>query len=842
MVKRIHQDMMIMRMVLWRWKAAIDPAVVLSSNGSNVLHPHHVSRRIPSNLIMIKRGTSETVEHDLLLDATSNSMRGKSLLLSSSRGKRFKQHLNKRFLSSSHKASPQKPSSDRLKPSSDHPEISLIRNVGIIAHIDAGKTTTTERMLYYSGLIDNLGEVHDGDTVTDYMEQERTRGITITSASVTYPWKKHRINLIDTPGHVDFTVEVERCLSVLDSALVVLDSSAGVEAQTLTVWSQADRFSIPRLVYLNKMDRNDSDIDLCLNSIKKLGSKPLLIHLPIKSPNPKIPEKKDLTGIVDVIKMEKLIWSSSSDPLTQLNSDGSVYDTLPLDPVDDKDLYQEALNMREDIIGSLSDFDERLSEAVLNDQNLVEIPHPIIMNALRRGTISRKVVPVLVGSSYKNMGVQSLMDAMLQFLPSPIEVIKKHSKYYNQVFCGLAFKIIHHKRFGALTFIRIYSGQLKPGTKIFNVNRNAYESVQKIYLALADEFKEIPLVTAGNIVAVTGLTCVTGDTLVDSQKSVDEAKTIYAERHPEAGSGTILLAGPSVPTPVFFCTVESPSPSKEKTLMFGLENLQREDPSLKVEVDENGQIQMSGMGELHMEIIKDRLLKEYGVDAYMGPLQVAYRESIDKEVTEELTLTKIIGGVKNVVTVKVALKPIADRSNNEFKVIVTPENMLGQIWAIHLKAIQNGIDSAMRCGPQLNFPIFGIRTELLQFQCSSATTPAFISSTISQVLAMGLKKTAGNLCLLEPLMELEITVPLAYSTKIISDLSSRRSNLTSVSERNEIRLINSKTPLSELFNYSSALRTLSSGTATLNMRFLAYQKMNEAEKKVAKEKVTGIKE
>lgn len=385
-----------------------------------------------------------------------------------------------------------------------------VRNIGIVAHIDAGKTTTTERMLYFSGLTSGVGEVHDGDTVTDYMEQERERGITITSAAVTIPWKKHWINLIDTPGHVDFTVEVERSLSVLDSAIVVLDSSRGVEAQTITVWSQADRHNVPRIAYLNKMDRRDCDVDLCLKSIRKIGSEPLLTQLPIRF-------GEELIGLCDIIRLEKYVWERDS-----LNCDGSEFMVKPLDPVEDKILLEQCLVSREELVGKLTEYDEKMCEVFLMHDFHEKIPSLDILNSVRRMTITRKLVPVLLGSSYKNIGVQPLMDAMIQYLPSPIEVTKAYTRYYKDSLCCLAFKVIHHKMLGALTFIRVYSGQLKPNFQVFNVNRQVKEKTGKIYSVLADDFEEIPLAPRGSIVAVSGLTCITGDTLVSDANDVSK--------------------------------------------------------------------------------------------------------------------------------------------------------------------------------------------------------------------------------------------------------------------------------------------------------------------------------
>lgn len=695
-----------------------------------------------------------------------------------------------------------------------------IRNVGIIAHIDAGKTTTTERMLFYSGLTDEMGEVHDGDTITDYMEQERERGITITSAAVTFPWKKHRINLIDTPGHVDFTVEVERSLSVLDGSVVVLDASAGVEAQTVTVWSQADRHSVPKIVYLNKMDKNTANVDMCLKSIQKLGSRPLLLQLPIKF------GAKDFRGVVDIIRMEKLIWS------LQQQSDGTVFESTPLDSREDMELFEAASEKRESLIASLADNDDDLSTNVLEASSTADISPSIIIPALRKATIAKHFVPVMMGSSYKNVGVQLLMDSILTLLPSPLEVEKKNTTYFKDHFCGLAFKVIHHKTLGALTFIRIYTGEIKPSTKIFNLSRNRMESIIKLYIACADEFKEVPILSAGNIIVATGLECVTGDTLA----SIDFMKKRSSPTNEEPPLPP--LPGPSVPDPVFFCSIEAPSPSKQNPLENALKSLCREDPSLHVATDDSGQLVLSGMGELHIDIIKDRLLKEYDIDAFLGPLQVSYREGIQNEVSHSVDVTKLIGGVRNTCRMKLMLKPIGIEEKNQFKVHISRDNNLGTLRPDWLKAIESGVDSGLYFGPLLSFPILGVRTELHEFETTNATSHAFISATASSCVAAALKN--ASMTLLEPLMRLEISVPVSYSNRIITDLSGRRSQISNVSERNSLRVISCLTPLSELVKFSSDLRSLSSGTASLHMEFATYQKMSEAEKRMTIEKVTGF--
>lgn len=393
----------------------------------------------------------------------------------------------------------------------DKNDVKLIRNIGIIAHIDAGKTTTTERMLYYSGFTNEMGEVHDGDTIMDYMSQERERGITITSASITFPWKRHRINLIDTPGHVDFTIEVERSLSVLDGAIAILDGSAGVEAQTMTVWRQADHHQVPRIIYLNKMDKPLASISMCLDSIKsKLKVKPLLINLPLIRR-----ENKKFTGIIDVISFEKLSWE-----IENLKGDGREFQVSQLTH-DESELFERAVKFREELIGSMAELDDQFANDIINCDKIENITNNQINNCLRRITIKRLGYPVLIGSSYKNIGVQFLLDSIIKYLPCPTEMIREITMNYGNELCAFAFKTIHHKLLGQLTFIRIYSGEINNKQTIYNLNCGKSERITKLYIAFADEFKEVPSVSYGNIAVVSGLEgTITGDTLTSSQKIV----------------------------------------------------------------------------------------------------------------------------------------------------------------------------------------------------------------------------------------------------------------------------------------------------------------------------------
>ncbi|XP_072462452.1 ribosome-releasing factor 2, mitochondrial isoform X2 [Notamacropus eugenii] len=469
-----------------------------------------------------------------------------------------------------------------------NPPMSKIRNIGIMAHIDAGKTTTTERMLYYSGYTRSLGDVDDGDTVTDFMAQERERGITIQSAAVTFDWKGYRVNLIDTPGHVDFTLEVERCLRVLDGAVAVLDASAGVEAQTLTVWRQADKHRVPRICFLNKMDKTGASFNCTVDSIReKLKTKPLLLQLPVG-------EAKAFKGLVDVVTMEKVIWNPASH-----SDDGKQFMREPLTELNDPELLKEAKEARNALIEQIADVDDEFADLVLGEfiENFDLLPAEKLYPAIRRVTMAQSAVPVLCGSALKNKGVQPLLDAITMYLPSPDERNNEFLQWYKDDLCALAFKVLHDKQRGPLVFMRIYSGTMKPQSAVHNINGNYTERISRLLLPFADQHVEIPSLTAGNIALTVGLKQTsTGDTIVSSKASAlaaarragrNEGKT--HRKHMETEN--LLLAGVEIPEPVFFCTIEPPSVAKQPELDRALNCLQREDPSLKVRLDpDSGQI------------------------------------------------------------------------------------------------------------------------------------------------------------------------------------------------------------------------------------------------------------
>ncbi|XP_066233427.1 ribosome-releasing factor 2, mitochondrial isoform X6 [Saccopteryx leptura] len=654
-----------------------------------------------------------------------------------------------------------------------NPPIAKIRNIGIMAHIDAGKTTTTERILYYSGYTRSLGDVDDGDTVTDFMAQERERGITIQSAAVTFDWKGYRVNLIDTPGHVDFTLEVERCLRVLDGAVAVFDASAGVEAQTLTVWRQADKHKIPRICFLNKMDKTGASFNYAVESIKeKLKAKPLLLQLPIG-------EAKTFKGVVDVV----------------------------------------------------ADLDDEFADLVLGEfsENFDLLPAEKLQTAIRRVTLAQTAVPVLCGSALKNKGVQPLLDAVTMYLPSPEECHHEFLQWYKGDLCALAFKVLHDKQRGPLVFMRIYSGTIKPQLAIHNINGNCTERISRLLLPFADQHVEIPSLSAGNIALTVGLKhTATGDTIVSSKSSAlaaaRQAGREGEKKHRQNSEAErLLLAGVEIPEPVFFCTIEPPSMAKQPDLDHALKCLQREDPSLKVRLDpDSGQTVLCGMGELHIEIIHDRIKREYGLETYLGPLQVAYRETILNSVRATDTLDRTLGDKRHLVTVELEAKPIETLS--VMPVIEYAESVSEDILKGAQDAIENGIHSACLQGPLLGSPIQDVAITLHSLIIHPGTSSTMISACVSRCVQKALKKADKQV--LEPLMNLEVTVPRDYLSPVLADLAQRRGNIQEIQTRQDNRVVIGFVPLAEIMGYSTVLRTLTSGSATFALELSNYQAMN----------------
>uniref|UniRef100_A0A4W6F4Y8 Ribosome-releasing factor 2, mitochondrial n=1 Tax=Lates calcarifer TaxID=8187 RepID=A0A4W6F4Y8_LATCA len=691
-----------------------------------------------------------------------------------------------------------------------NPDISKIRNIGIMAHIDAGKTTTTERMLYYSGYTRALGDVDDGDTVTDFMAQERERGITIQSAAVTFDWKSHRINLIDTPGHVDFTLEVERALRVLDGAVAVFDASAGVEAQTLTVWRQAEKHHVP-CVLTQQFNR----IQLIFPIRQKLKANPVLLQIPLGS-------GKNFTGVVDLLTNQKLTWQQRS-----MGDDGRVFESKPLDQSDDPELLQEVSEARAALIEQVADLDDEFAELLLTDfsDNFDAVPSVKLQEAVRRVTLARKGVPVLCGSSLRNKGVQPLLDAIVAYLPAPSE-----RRWYKDDLCALAFKVLHDKQRGPLVFLRIYSGTLKPQTAVHNINRNNTERMSRLLVPFADQHVEIPSMTAGNIALTVGLKqTVTGDTIVSSKAS---AAAAARRAQDDSGMGkkrgehaAVVLSGVEVPDPVFFCTIEPPTMAKQADLENALNCLQREDPSLKVRVDpDSGQTVLCGMGELHIEIIHDRIRREYGIETHLGPLQVAYRETILHEASATDTLDRTIGERRHIVTVELSVRPVDISSTTDScKSAFTEED--GEQLSQEIKdAVENGVQSSYLQGPLLGYPLQGVSTLIQSVNTEPGTSPAMVSACVSRCMLKALRLAGGQV--LEPVMSLEVTVEEEHLSSVLGDLAQRRGTVRDIQSRHDNKVLLATVPLAEMMGYSTILRTLTSGNATFSLELDTYEAMN----------------
>lgn len=716
-----------------------------------------------------------------------------------------------------------------------NPDISKIRNIGIMAHIDAGKTTTTERMLYYSGYTRALGDVDDGDTVTDFMAQERERGITIQSAAVTFDWKSHRINLIDTPGHVDFTLEVERALRVLDGAVAVFDASAGVEAQTLTVWRQAEKHHVPCVCFLNKMDKPAANLSFSIESIRqKLKANPVLLQIPVGS-------GKNFTGVVDLLTNQKLMWK-----LRSAGDDGRVFEIKHLDQSDEPELLQEVSEARTALIEQVADLDDEFAELLLTDfsENFDAVPSIKLQEAVRRLTLARKGVPVLCGSSLRNKGVQPLLDAITAYLPAPNERHHDLVRWYKDDLCALAFKVLHDKQRGPLVFLRIYSGTLKPQTAVHNINRNNTERMSRLLVPFADQHVEIPSMTAGNIALTVGLKqTVTGDTIVSSKAS---AAAAARRAQNDGGTGkkrgehaSVVLSGVEVPDPVFFCTIEPPTMAKQADLENALNCLQREDPSLKVRVDpDSGQTILCGMGELHIEIIHDRIRREYGIETHLGPLQVAYRETILHEVSTTDTLDRTVGDRRHVVTVELAVRPLKVFSTSGSCELAFTEEIDGQLSTEVKEAVENGVHSSYLQGPLLGYPLQGVSTLIQSVNMESGTSPAMVSACVSRCMLKALRLGGGQV--LEPVMSMEVTVGEEHLGSVLGDLAQRRGTVRDIQSRHDNKVLLATVPLAEMMGYSTILRTLTSGNATFSLELDTYEAMNPQDQNNLLKRMSGL--
>jgi elongation factor G len=671
------------------------------------------------------------------------------------------------------------------------------RNIGIMAHIDAGKTTTTERILYYTGKSYKIGEVHEGTATMDWMEQEQERGITITSAATTCFWRDHRINIIDTPGHVDFTIEVERSLRVLDGAVTVFDSVAGVEPQSETVWRQADKYGVPRICFVNKMDRIGADFYRCVDMIvDRLGAKPLVIHLPIGS-------ESDFVGLVDLVAMKAIIWKEET-----LGAEFVITD-IPAEFKDKAEEYHARL------VEMCVELDDAAMEAYLEGkQPDVET----LKKLIRKGTIASTFVPVLCGSAFKNKGVQPMLDAVVDFLPSPTDVpdvkgvdVKGETELTrkssdDEPFSGLAFKIMTDPFVGSITFVRIYSGVLNTGTSVINTVKEDKERVGRMLLMHANSREDIKEARAGDIVAICGLKgTTTGDTLCDPA-------------HP------IILERMEFPEPVIEVAVEPKSKADQEKMGVALSRLAQEDPSFRVNSDpESGQTIIKGMGELHLEIIVDRMKREFKVEANVGAPQVAYRESITKTIEHDYTHKKQTGGSGQFARVKIRFEPLEPGSGFVFENAVVG----GAVPREYVPGVEKGLKLAKETGVIAGFPTIDFKATLIDGAYHDVDSNVLTFDIAARACFREAIVKAGPK-LLEPMMKVEVVTPEDYMGDVIGDLNSRRGQVQGMDSRGNARVITAMVPLANMFGYVNTLRSMSQGRAQYTMTFDHYEQVPQA--------------
>jgi elongation factor G len=672
-----------------------------------------------------------------------------------------------------------------------HP-IERYRNIGIMAHIDAGKTTTTERILYYTGKSYKIGEVHDGNATMDWMEQEQERGITITSAATTAEWNGHRINIIDTPGHVDFTIEVERSLRVLDGAVAVFDSVAGVEPQSETVWRQADKYKVPRICFVNKMDRIGADFYRCVDMIvDRLGATPLVLQLPVGA-------EADFAGVVDLLTMKAIIWEEE-------NLGASFHEEeIPAE------LADKAAEYREQLIEIAIEADDDVMEAYLEGN---EPDIETLMRCIRKGTANLQFVPVLCGSAFKNKGVQPLLDAVVSYMPSPIDVaaikgikadseeeIKRHNQD-SEPFSALAFKIMNDPFVGSLTFVRLYSGVLESGQSIMNTVKGKRERIGRMLLMHANSREEIKEAHAGDIVALVGFKdTTTGDTLSDPNDQV-------------------ILERMEFPDPVIEIAVEPKSKGDQEKMSVALQRLAAEDPSFRVSSDyESGQTVIKGMGELHLEIIVDRMLREFKVDANIGQPQVAYRETISREADIDYTHKKQTGGSGQFARVKIKFEPLPPGSGFQFENTVVGGNVPKE----YIPGVEKGLEGSMTSGVLMGFPVTDVKATLYDGNSHDVDSSVMAFEIAARAaFREGCEKAGPQI--LEPVMRVEVVTPEEYMGDIIGDLNSRRGQVSGMDQRGNARVVNAMVPLANMFGYVNTLRSLSQGRAQFTMHFDHYE-------------------
>ena len=685
-------------------------------------------------------------------------------------------------------------------------DLNKVRNIGIMAHIDAGKTTTTERILFYTGVNHKLGETHDGASTTDWMEQEKERGITITSAAVTCFWNKNQINIIDTPGHVDFTVEVERSLRVLDGAVAVFDGKEGVEPQSETVWRQADKYNVPRICFVNKMDKLGADFYFTVDTIiKRLGAKPLVMQLPIGS-------ESEFTGVVDLMTMKAFVWEGDSKGDVTM---GAAYEVQEIPA----DLQEKAEEYRAKMVEDVAEGSDELMEKFLEGE---EISIAELKAGIRKMVVNSEIYPVFCGSAFKNRGVQPMLDAVIDFLPNPmdvgatighdpkneeIEIRREPSE--DEPFSALAFKIATHPFFGQLNFIRVYSGKATPGTQLLNSTKQKKERIGKLFQMHANKEMPVDEVHAGHIYAVIGLKdTTTGDTLCDP-------------------ANPIVLESMSFPDPVIFVAIEPKTKGDQEKLSTAIQKLSAEDPTFTVSLNEDtGQTEIGGMGELHLDILVDRMRREFRVEANVGKPQVAYRETIKKAVEKvDFTHKKQTGGSGQFAKVQVSFEPleVVDGVIYEFKNGVTG----GRIPREYIPSVDAGIQDAMQFGILAGYPMVGVKATLLDgaYHDVDSSEMAFKIAG-SQVFKEGARRAQP--IILEPVMDVEVRTPEEYMGDVIGDLNSRRGSIASMEDAAGVKVIRATVPLSEMFGYIGDLRSKTQGRAVYSMTFSSYAEVPKA--------------
>ena len=691
-------------------------------------------------------------------------------------------------------------------------DLNKVRNIGIMAHIDAGKTTTTERILFYTGITHKIGEVHDGAATMDWMEQEQERGITITSAATTCFWDKNQINIIDTPGHVDFTVEVERSLRVLDGAVAVFDGKEGVEPQSETVWRQADKYDVPRICFVNKMDKLGADFYFTVDTIiKRLGAKPLVIQIPIGA-------ESTFEGMVDIVKMKALTYRGDTEM-------GAKYEIEEIPA----DLVEKANHYRTILLETVAESDEVLMEKYFGGEELTEAE---IKGAIRKMTINSELYPILCGSAFKNKGVQPMLDAVIDYLPSPLDVaaivgsnprdeeqkITREPKA-DGPFAALAFKVMTHPFFGRLTYIRVYSGKADAGAQVINSTKDRKERIGKMFQMHANKENPVDFATAGHIYAVIGLKdTTTGDTLCDPDNQV-------------------VLESMTFPKPVISVAIEPKTKGDQEKLGLAIQKLAEEDPTFRVEHDhETGQTVISGMGELHLDILVDRMRREFKVEANVGKPQVAYRETLKRAVDKyDYTHKKQTGGSGQFAKIQIKLEPMEVEGDKTYEFVNAVTG--GRVPREYIPSVDAGIQDAMLVGTLAGYPVVGVKATLLDgaYHDVDSSEMAFkIAGSIAYKEAARL----ANPTLLEPLMSVEVRTPEEYMGDVIGDLNSRRGQIQSMDDASGVKVVTALVPLSEMFGYVGDLRSKTSGRAVYSMTFETYA---EVPKAVAEEIVQKAK-